>query len=291
MSEWTLVPDERTVPPPSSQVEPGPWRLTDGTVMHGLYRKGVEHPPPQKNSIAGVAIWQGWCQWSWIGLETWFKNAWLSPWNEILSKGGDTDPFTWQRAPGWSASWVAEALLSGLKPYGSFDCSPEQATQWTQLADAAGLAYKLTPLNTDKPDTRPKVTITAAVTLPYREIFDLEALIACYRMVLPPQLAEPQAHALHQLRDRPISMHVLADEDHLRTYPRAVRDTTLGYDPSITTARVLSEARQPGQPDRSIGTLVRQDQAHTRHVDHVDGVDPVRDAYPRFTAMQSIACW
>ncbi|MFI6883992.1 hypothetical protein [Streptosporangium canum] len=244
MAGWVSVLDERTPPRPEGIIEPGPWRTADGVIMHGLYRKSITRQPGHHPWTDGVAIWHGWLHHQWAGPQMPFSSVWVSPLNEILSQGLGAEHIPCQQTPGWSDTWTANALLSGLKPFGRFTCTDQQAHKWIRLAGAAGLAYNVTPIPPDpaEPPTPPQVRIIAALTLRYREIFDLPALSASYQMALSPGLAGPHVQALKDISNQPISMHVLAPPEAFEAHARAVRGLTLGYDPTLTAARILAEA-------------------------------------------------
>ncbi|MFC7650528.1 hypothetical protein ACFQX6_66920 [Streptosporangium lutulentum] len=159
-----------------------------------------------------MAIWNGWLQHQWTGPRMPFSSLWISPLNEIFSQGLGTENIPHQHAPGWSDTWTANALLSGLKPFGRFLYAEQRAHDWVRLAGAAGLAYNVTPIpaNPAERSASPQVRISAALTLRYNEIFDLEALITCYKMALAPDIAAPHVQALQIISDEFISMHVMA---------------------------------------------------------------------------------
>ncbi len=249
---WERIPDCRTPEPPDG--EPGPWRDQHGAVLHGCHQRqvcasGLNEVP----EIEGLAAWHGSRLWAWSGPEMpRFHSPWVSPWNPILAQGLRFDHVerTPYRSSSWPDEWIAEALLQGRKPYGRFALPHKSALDWFAEAGAAGLVYRATRDDSPCRDAQgglcePRLHITASIVRPYGELFDLDALIADYRDVLPERLAAEQTEALLAHRDLSIGLtYVLADDADERFWaaPRAVRGLTLGYPPSSTASRILADA-------------------------------------------------
>jgi hypothetical protein len=243
---WERVQDSRT--PDAPEGEPGPWRDQDGAVLHGVYQRlvspsGLGEVP----EVEGVAAWHGSRLWSWSGPEMpRFRNPRVSPWNPVLAQGLRFDHV--ERTPyesgSWPDEWIADALLQHRKPYGRFALPLKTALDWFAEAGPAGLVYRATRDHTPG-SCDERLHITASIAQTYGEVFDLDALIADYRDVLPERLAAEQAEALHAHRDKSIGLlYVLADDADERFWaaPRAVRGLTLGYPSCSTAARILADA-------------------------------------------------
>lgn len=256
---WERLPDCRTPEPPDG--EPGPWRDQRGAVLHGCYQRrvcasGLGEVP----EIEGLAAWHGSRLWAWSGPEMpRFRNPWVSPWNPVLAQGLRFDHVerTPYRSGSWPDEWIADALLQHRKPYGRFALPHKSALDWFAEAGAAGLVYRAT--RDDSPGAAglcdDRLHITASIAQPYGELFDLDALIADYRDVLPERLAAEQTEALQAHRDQSIGLlYVLADDADERFWaaPRAVRGLTLGYPPSSTASRILADA-DGAEPVRARG--------------------------------------
>ncbi|MGP3919806.1 hypothetical protein [Nonomuraea sp. 10N515B] len=233
---WILHPDYRTPPIPQG-VMPGPWRHPDGgQLMNGVYERLL---PDRQAEI--VTVWFGYPLSRWLGPRMpRFSNPMVSPWNPVLSLGVALDP----TAPVpyadelWCDRWIAEALLYGRKPYGAFTLPPEEALAWLAECGGAGLVYQARVIGE-------VIRVVAGRAEPYAHLFDLDALIADYRDVLPPEPAEREAAALEAHRHRsPALDYVLGDDGEARfaLTPLSVRGLTLGYPPGETAARIAAEA-------------------------------------------------
>ncbi|MFC4010489.1 hypothetical protein ACFOY2_24900 [Nonomuraea purpurea] len=233
---WILHPDYRTPPVPADpDVVPGPWRHPDcGQVMNGTYerrRSGLQ--------VEVVTVWYGHALSHWHGPRMpRFSSPLVSAWNPVLAQGLVVDP----RAPVpygdalWCDRWIAEALLYGRKPYGSFTLPADEAMSWFAKSGGTGLVYHA-QTNGDL------VRVVAGTAERYGRLFDLEALIADYLEALPPDLAEPEAAALEAHRRHSPALHYILSENAEVRFARAplsVRGLTLGYPPHETAARIAA---------------------------------------------------
>ncbi|WP_090940882.1 hypothetical protein [Nonomuraea jiangxiensis] len=236
---WILHPDYRTPQVPTgTSVAPGPWRHPDGgQIMNGTYRR-----PLPEHQVEVVTVWYGHALSHWYGPRMpRFTNPMVSAWNPVLAQGLTVDP----RSPSpyrdelWCDRWIAEALLYGRKPYGTFALPAEDALRWFARSGGTGLVYHA------RADGE-LIRVVAGTAERYAQLFDLDALISDYLEALPAELAEPQAAALdaHRLRS-PALHYVLTEgaETHFAQAPLAVRGLTLGYPPHETAARIAAEAR------------------------------------------------
>jgi hypothetical protein len=237
---WRLVSveDPRTPPRPGWR-RAGPWRSGEGTPMHGLYER-----PAADGLVDGVAVCEGWPVWWWRGPRMpRFRSPLVSSWNPILAQALSADK-PWYRAwfgfrrefpVDWN-EWTAAALADGLKPYGYLDLPRREAGEWAARVRAAGLEAE--------GPTRSGLRwgFAAARTETYGELFDLGALVADYRAVLPAELAGPEAAALlaHAGR-RPADYLGVGGFAALENGPSSVCGLTLGYPPSVTAGLLLRQ--------------------------------------------------
>ncbi|NUO99044.1 MAG: hypothetical protein HOW71_25280 [Nonomuraea sp.] len=233
---WTLNPDYRTPPIPTDDViEPGPWRHPDGQVMNGAYER--RHPGRR---IEVVTIWYGYPLSHWRGPRMpRFSSPLVSAWNPVLAQGltrdpGSPTPYGDDR---WCDRWIAEALLYGRKPYGSFTLPAEEALRWFAKSGGTGLVYRARA-------DGPAVRVVAGTTERYDQLFDLAALIADYREALPADLAEPEIAALESHRGHSPALRYVLHQDAEERFagaPPSVRGLTLGYPPRETAARIAAD--------------------------------------------------
>jgi len=231
-----LNPDYRTPPVPTDDaVAPGPWRHPDGQVMNGAYER--RHPGRQ---IEVVTIWYGYALSHWRGPRMpRFSSPLVSAWNPVLAQGLTCDPGspTPYRCERWCDRWIAEALLYGRKPYGSFTLPADEALRWFAKSGGTGLVYRAWADGA-------AVRVVAGTTERYDQLFDLDALVADSREALPSGLAAPEVAALDSpRRHSPALRYVLHEdaEEHFASAPLSVRGLTLGYPPHETAARIVTD--------------------------------------------------
>ena len=236
---WTLHPDYRTPPVPADGgVAPGPWRHPDGgQVMNGTY----ECSRPARR-VEVVTVWYGYALTRWQGpTMIRFSSPLVSPWNPVLAQGlvvdaGSPSPYLDER---WCDRWVAEALLYGRKPYGTFTLPVREALRWFGKSGGTGLVYRAVAAGDGL------IRVVAGAAENYGHLFDLDALVADYEEHLPPELSKPQVAALRSHRPHSPALRYVLNPDGeaaFRRAPLAVRGLTLGYPPRETAARILAEA-------------------------------------------------
>lgn len=233
---WILQPDYRTPPVPAGAgIPPGPWRHPDGgQIMNGAYARRL--PDWQ---IEVVTVWFGYALSHWQGPRMRrFSSPMVSAWNPVLAQGLTVDPAAPvpYRDERWCDRWIAEALLYGRKPYGAFTLPVEEALRWFAKSGGAGLVYQAQPAGD-------LIRVVAGTAERYAQLFDLDALIADYLDVLPPEVAEPEAAALDAHRGHsPALDYILTDHGEIRfaQAPLSVRGLTLGYPPPETAARIAA---------------------------------------------------
>ncbi|MEU8245663.1 hypothetical protein [Nonomuraea sp. NPDC048916] len=235
---WTLHPDYRTPPVPTCEgVRPGPWRHPEGQVMNGVYER---IRPGGRSEV--VTIWYGYALSHWGGPRMpRFSSPLVSAWNPVLAQGLSADPGapTPYLDEWWCDRWIAEALLYGRKPYGTFTLPAGEALRWIAESGGTALVYRAEAV------TDGLIRVVAGAVEPYGRLFDVDALIADYQEALPDELAEPEVAALRSLRAcSPALRYVLcgASRREFRRSPRSVRGLTLGYPPHETAARILADA-------------------------------------------------
>ncbi|WP_125642712.1 hypothetical protein [Nonomuraea sp. WAC 01424] len=233
---WTLNPDYRTPPVPTDDaIEPGSWRHPDGQVMNGVYER---RRPERQTEV--VTVWYGYALSHWLGPRMpRFSSPLVSAWNPVLAQGLSCDPGspTPYRDERWCDRWIAEALLYGRKPYGTFTLPAEEALRWFAKSGGTGLVYRAWADGA-------AVRVVAGTTEPYERLFDLPALIADYREALPGRTAEAEVAALESHRHHsPALNYVLCEDAEARfaQAPPSVRGLTLGYPPRETAARVVAD--------------------------------------------------
>ncbi|NAS24584.1 hypothetical protein GT755_23195 [Herbidospora sp. NEAU-GS84] len=215
----------------------------------------------------------------------------MSPWNEVLSQGllrdlADPSPYD---GAAWSERWIAGALLSGRKPFGRFTLPLDEAQAWCIRARRVGLEYHRERVDGNA------LHITAGREETYGELFELDALVAYYRDVLPPEAAETAAWGLLSHRKESPANHTFAGVDAFAELPRAVRGLTLGYPPLATARRILLESGgeneiefpdvplDPGRPEPApLGDVPVCDHDHPvprfeNHDDLVKACEPLTD--------------
>jgi hypothetical protein len=171
-----------------------------------------------------------------------FRSPLVSSWNPILAQALSADQ-AWYRVwfgcrrefpVDWN-EWTAAALADGLKPYGYLDLPRQEAREWAARVRAAGLEV-------EGPTWRMGWGFAAARTETYGGLFDLDALVADYRAVLPAELAEPEAAALLAHADcRPADYLGVGGFAALENGPSSVCGLTLGYPPSVTAGLLLRQ--------------------------------------------------
>ncbi|MER6578795.1 hypothetical protein [Nonomuraea sp. NPDC001023] len=233
---WTLNPDYRTPRVPTDQAtEPGPWRHPDGQVMNGAYER---RRPRRRTEV--VTVWYGYALSRCLGPRMpRFSSPLVSAWNPVLAQGLSCDPGspTPYRDEHWCDRWIAEALLYGRKPYGTFTLPAEEALRWFARSGGTGLVYRARAEGA-------AVRVVAGTTEPYERLFDLDSLIADYHEALPPARAAAEVAALEAHRGlSPALAYVLGEDAEARfaAAPRSVRGLTLGYPPRETAARVAAD--------------------------------------------------
>ncbi|MFI7611788.1 hypothetical protein ACIBP6_11260 [Nonomuraea terrae] len=237
---WVLHPDYRTPRVPAdSSAAPGPWRHPDGgQVMNGTYERALPD-----HQVEVVTIWYGYPLSRWRGpCMPRFSSPMVSAWNPVLAQGLTLDP----AAPSpyrdelWCDRWIAEALLYGRKPYGTFTLPAEQALRWFAKCGGTNLVYHARVESE-------LVRVVAGTSERYGQLFDLDALIADYRESLPRELAEPETAALAAHRSLSPALHYVLPqegEERFERAPLSVRGLTLGYPPPETAARIVTASGQ-----------------------------------------------
>jgi len=214
--------------------------------MHGLYERGVVEVVPTNGPwIQVMAAWNGYRVWDYAGPAmtrfTLTDSPLVSPWNEILSQGlrrdpSDPAPFD---EPMWCDRWIAEALLQGRKPFGRFELPFKDARKWCERARQAGLEYSFTRLQPDENGYPRALHISAGRVESYEELFDIRALVADYRSILPPEIVDDEVDALLDHRHETPALYAFVSYDAFARLPRSLRGLTLGYPPTATAGRIL----------------------------------------------------
>ncbi len=291
MRGWTPLNDDRTPVSPAGRVQPGPFQDDFGNPLHGLYA-GQRAESEFGSWTRILAVWHGYRIWDFTGpAMNGFRSSLVSPWNEILSQGllrdlADPSPYD---GAAWSERWIAGALLSGRKPFGRFTLPLDEAQAWCIRARRVGLEYHRERVDGNA------LHITAGREETYGELFELDALVAYYRDVLPPEAAETAAWGLLSHRKESPANHTFAGMDAFTELPRAVRGLTLGYPPLATARRILLESGgeneiefpdvplDPGRPEPApLGDVPVCDHDHPvprfeNHDDLVKACEPLTD--------------
>lgn len=238
---WILHPDYRTPAiPAGTGPAPGPWRHPDGgQVMNGTYERDL--PGGQ---VEVVTVWYGYALSRWHGpFMPRFSSPMVSAWNLVLAQGLTAGP----GAPSpyhdelWCDRWIAQALLYGRKPYGTFRLPAAEALDWFAGCGGTNLVYRARAEGD-------LVRVVAGTSERYVHLFDLDALIADYREALPPELAEPAVAALDAHRPHSPALHYVLPENGEERFARAplpIRGLTLGYPPRETAARLVTASAEP----------------------------------------------
>jgi hypothetical protein len=292
-ARWTFLPDPRTTPPPKRR-RPGPYRGPDGAPLHGGYQR-----PLADGQVDGIAYWHGRILWRWRGpAMPRFHSPLVSPWNLIRGNG-----LTWDvdvELP-WSLEdpdrWTPDALLEGLKPYGYFGLTSGRGRAWARRAEPAGVTVHLAA--TGYPGM---LSVSAGRREPYQTLFDLDALVADYRAVLPEELFATQVQApLEAYADR--SPGEFAGEfAALEAQPLPLLGLTLGYPPSITAGAMLDgrygpeQGAYPQPPPNPLGELFPAVvAAHMDRPEHaaVRGLvdEAFLEAHPQLVHYAFRRCW
>ncbi|MFI7636471.1 hypothetical protein [Nonomuraea sp. NPDC049400] len=232
---WILHPDYRTPPVPTGAgIDAGPWRHPDGQIMNGTYERTL---PGRQVEV--VTVWYGHALSHWRGPRMpRFSSPLVSAWNPVLAQGlavtpGSPAPY---RDELWCDRWIADALLYGRKPYGTFTLPADEALRWFAKSGGTGLVYHAEPAGR-------LIRVVAGTAERYAQLFDLDALIADYRDALPPELAEREVAALEAHRGHsPALRYILVEhgEACFAQAPLSIRGLTLGYPPRETAARIAA---------------------------------------------------
>jgi hypothetical protein len=234
---WTLDPvyadDPRTPEPgrPDSwltrldpfQTSSGPWRPEDRPA-HGIYCR-----PAGGGLTDWAAAVDGWMIWRWSGPRMHWTSPLVSPWNPILSRSLTLDELAFH-APdlGDWERWIAEAILTGRKPAGYFAIRPRRdMLRWVETARAAGIVVRFHIRG---------CWAFAAQPGSLGEQFDLAALAAEYRRVLPAELAEAQLAELPDVAEQ----DVLTTAENFENHSAVVCGLALGYPPEVTAGLLLA---------------------------------------------------
>lgn len=217
----------------------GPWQH-DGRPAHGILARAGGH-----GLTDWVAAIDGWVVARWSGPRMYWSSPLVSPWNPLLAQARVMGAFVDPGDPDW---WTAEALLSGEKPAGYFALRPRRhMRRWVQDARAAGLVVRF---------DRRRCWAYAARSGALGDVYDLDALAAEYRRVLPRELAGEHLTALADLGD----LDLLSAAEQHEEHSEVIGGLALGYPPEVTAGWILSVAHRIGhvvQPGLEDGAYCR----------------------------------